>query len=96
VSVAVEHIGHVTQLTLDRQDTANAIDVETVLRITEAIDTFSADDHARVLVVTGAGERSFCAGGDLRDLLEITDHAQADRAGPLGSRAWSAASRRDG
>lgn len=38
----------------------------------------------RALVVTGAGERSFCAGGDVTRLLEITDHAQADRAGPLG------------
>jgi enoyl-CoA hydratase len=84
MSIVVEQFGHVTQLTLDRQDAANAVNVEMALGIANAIDAFAADDNARVLVVTGAGERSFCAGGDLRELLTITDHAQADRAGPLG------------
>jgi enoyl-CoA hydratase len=84
MSVVVEHLGHVTQLTLDRQDAANAIDVEMALGIAEAIDGFAADTNARVLVVTGAGERSFCAGGDLMQLLQITEHAEAKRAGPLG------------
>jgi enoyl-CoA hydratase/carnithine racemase len=54
------------------------------LGIAEAIDAFSADTSALVLVVTGAGERSFCAGGDLTELLGLTEHAEADRAGPLG------------
>jgi len=84
MSIAVEHFGHVTQLTLDRPDAANAVSVEMALAIAEAIDGFAADDNARVLVVTGAGERSFCAGGDVSRLLELPDHAQADRAGPLG------------
>jgi enoyl-CoA hydratase len=84
MSVVVEHLGHVTQLTLDRQDAANAINIEMALGIAEAIDAFAADTNARVLVVTGAGERSFCAGGDLTQLLEITEHAAAKRAGPLG------------
>jgi enoyl-CoA hydratase len=84
MSMVVEQFGCVTQLTLDRQDAANAINIEMALGIAEAIDAFAADDNARVLVVTGAGERSFCAGGDLTALLEVTRHAQADRAGPLG------------
>jgi hypothetical protein len=54
MSVAVEHVGPVTQLTLDRQDAANAIDIATALSIADAIDTFSADENARVLIVTGA------------------------------------------
>ncbi|WP_184577010.1 enoyl-CoA hydratase/isomerase family protein [Lipingzhangella halophila] len=84
MTLAVEHFGHVTQLTLDRQEAANAVNVEMALGIAEAIDAFAADDNARVLVVTGAGERSFCAGGDLARLLELPGHAEADRAGPLG------------
>jgi 1,4-dihydroxy-2-naphthoyl-CoA synthase len=62
ISVVVEHLGHVTQLTLDRQDAANAINIEMALGIAEVIDAFAADPNARVLVVTGAGERSFCVG----------------------------------
>jgi enoyl-CoA hydratase len=82
--VVVDRLGPVTQLTLNRERFANAITVEMALAIGEAIEAFGAEASARVLVVTGAGERSFCAGGDLRELLKITDHAWADRAGPLG------------
>jgi Enoyl-CoA hydratase/isomerase len=82
--VVVDRLGPVTTLTLNRERSANAINVGMALGIAEAIDAFGADESARVLVVTGAGERSFCAGGDLTELLEITDHDQANRAGPLG------------
>jgi enoyl-CoA hydratase len=82
--IVVEQLGHVTQVTLDRPEAANAISSEMALDLATAIDAFAADGNARVLVVTGAGERSFCAGGDLGRLLELTGHAQADRAGPLG------------
>jgi enoyl-CoA hydratase len=82
--VIVERSGPVTTLRLNREEAANAINVEMALAIAAAIDAFAADDGARVLVVTGTGDRAFCAGGDLNELLEITGHAQADRAGPLG------------
>lgn len=82
--IAVTHVGPVSQLVLSRAGSANAIDVEMAVAIAEAIDEFAADPSAQVLVVTGAGERSFCAGGDLAELHEITGHDHADRAGPLG------------
>jgi enoyl-CoA hydratase/carnithine racemase len=82
--VVVLRFGSVTTLRLNRESAANAINVEMALAIADAIDAFAADDSARVLVVTGTGDRAFCAGGDLNELLEITEHAQADRAGPLG------------
>lgn len=82
--VLVERSGPVTALRLNRAEAANAISVEMALAIAEAINAFAADDSARVLVVTGTGDRAFCAGGDLNELLEITGHDQADRAGPLG------------
>jgi enoyl-CoA hydratase len=82
--VVVERSGPVTTLRLNREEAANAINVEMALAIAQTIDAFAADDSARVLVVTGTGDRAFCAGGDLNELLEITDHAQAARAGPLG------------
>lgn len=84
MSITIEHFGHVTQLTLARPEAANAISVEMALALAKAIDAFAADPNAFVLVVTGAGERSFCAGGDLTELLRLTDHAEANRAGPLG------------
>jgi enoyl-CoA hydratase len=82
--LVIDRFGPVTQLTLDRPDAANAINTEMALGITAAVETFASDEAARVLIVTGAGDRSFCAGGDLTELLTITEHPQADRAGPLG------------
>ncbi|HUA45801.1 MAG TPA: enoyl-CoA hydratase-related protein [Solirubrobacteraceae bacterium] len=84
MSILVEHIDGVTQLTLNRPEAANSITVEMALEIAAAIDSFAAEENARVMVITGAGERSFCAGGDVSSLLEICGHEQADRAGPLG------------
>ena len=84
MSITIEHFGHVTQLTLARPEAANAISVEMALALAKAIDAFAADPNAFVLVVTGTGERSFCAGGDLTELLRLTDHAEANRAGHLG------------
>lgn len=83
-AVIVKQLGPVSQMELNRPDVGNSITVEMALHIAEAIAQFTADTDARVLAVTEAGERSFCAGGDLNELLEITEHAQADRAGPLG------------
>jgi enoyl-CoA hydratase len=84
MSIVVEHLDGVMQLTLDRQAAANSVTVEMALQVAAAIDAFAEDENARVLVVTGAGERAFCAGGDVGSLLEICEHDQADRAGPLG------------
>jgi len=84
MSIIIEHFDAVTQLTLNRPQAANAVTVEMALEIAGAIDTFAGDENARVLVITGAGERSFCAGGDIDSLLEICEHEQAERAGPLG------------
>ena len=84
MSIVVERSDRVMQLTLNRPGAANSVTVEMALEIAAAIDSFTADENARVLVVTGAGERSFCAGGEVGSLLEICEHEQADRAGPLG------------
>ncbi|MGH2881194.1 MAG: enoyl-CoA hydratase-related protein, partial [Solirubrobacteraceae bacterium] len=84
MSIVVEHLDGVMRLTLNRPEAANAVTVEMALEIAAAIDAFAEDENARALVVTGTGERSFCAGGDIGSLLEICEHGQADRAGPLG------------
>ncbi len=56
--------GGVALLTLDRPK-ANALDAATSVRLGEAFLRFDADPDVRVVVVTGAGERFFCAGWDL-------------------------------
>lgn len=83
-NVTLERDGGVAVVTLNRPELHNAIDVETAQELASTIRAFEADLEALVLVVTGAGDRSFCAGGDLNTLAHATQHPEADRAGPLG------------
>ena len=57
----VERQDAVTVLTLDRPEVHNNVDDETAMLLADAIDAFAADDAAKVLVITGAGDRTFCA-----------------------------------
>lgn len=76
--------GAVTLITLNRPEAHNSITAGMAVGLAEAIDAFTADDTARVLVVTGAGDQAFCSGANLKDVEELIHHAHSDRAGPIG------------
>jgi len=80
----VDKRGAVTVITLNRPDAHNSITAAMAVGLAEAIDAFTADDSTRVLVVTGAGDRAFCSGANLKDVDELLHHPHADRAGPIG------------
>lgn len=58
--------GPVTTITLNRPEVMNAINGRMHHELQAAFDAFAADDSQFVCVVTGAGERAFCAGSDLK------------------------------
>jgi enoyl-CoA hydratase len=66
--VRYERLGAAAVLTIDRPHRRNAVDGPTAERLLEGVEAFEADDGARVLVLTGAGDISFCAGADLKAL----------------------------
>jgi enoyl-CoA hydratase len=70
-------------VTIDRQERRNAIDGPTAELLGAAYDRFAADDEARVLVLTGAGDAAFCAGADLKALESLGPRLE-DARGPLG------------
>lgn len=49
----------------------NAINVDVIAELSSAIDILSADDSVKVVIITGKGERSFCAGADIRYVVNI-------------------------
>ncbi|HZB05167.1 MAG TPA: crotonase/enoyl-CoA hydratase family protein, partial [Thermoleophilaceae bacterium] len=81
--VTLERRGAAAVLTIDRQERRNAIDGPTAELIAAAYDRFVEDDEARVLVVTGAGGVSFCAGADLKAIESFASRMD-DPRGPLG------------
>lgn len=59
--------GHVATVTIDRPDRQNAIDSAHHAQLVEAWQTIEADPEIWVAVLTGAGERAFCAGADIHE-----------------------------
>lgn len=62
--------GHVAFLTLNRPHRANAIAPSTAARLIECFLAADRDPEVRVLVLTGAGQRHFCAGMDLKAIVD--------------------------
>lgn len=71
-------------VTINRPEVRNAVDAETATLLEEAVRTFQSDGDLRVLVLTGAGDASFCAGADLKAALGLTARPGAEKAGPMG------------
>jgi enoyl-CoA hydratase len=80
--VRYERIGTASLVTIDRQHRRNAIDGPTAVALVEALERFEADDAARVMVLTGAGD-AFCAGADLTAIETLSPRLLAGEA-PLG------------
>src|SRR5690349_4081857 len=80
----VERRGPVTLLTLNRPEAHNSVNAATAVALAEAVETFAGDPEAKVLVVSGAGEKAFCSGADLKDVGGLLEHPYRDRAGPMG------------
>src|SRR5258708_20083935 len=64
--IVVRRSSQVTTITLSRPEVMNAIHPPMHAELQQALDAFAADGQQRVCVLTGAGERAFCAGSDLK------------------------------
>jgi enoyl-CoA hydratase len=86
VSVAVARDGGVAVVTIDRQDALNALDLPTLTALRDRLRELAGDPDARVVVLTGAGERAFAAGADIKYMSSLGVHEAKDW-GALGHEA---------
>ena len=69
-SIRLETAEGVATITLDRPDVLNAMNDAMRRELTDCFTDLAANDSVRVVVVTGAGERAFSAGADIREFVE--------------------------
>ena len=72
-TIRYEQDEHVVTLTYDRPDHHNAVNRTMNRELQDAWQRFATDDSAFVLVITGAGDTTFCAGWDLQDAADLED-----------------------
>lgn len=82
--VLYETSGPVARLTIDRADRRNAINPEVVAGIADALSAAEADESVKVAILTGAGDKAFCAGGDLGGMADVSRVAQHFIRGEVG------------
>ncbi|MEU0562521.1 enoyl-CoA-hydratase DpgD [Dactylosporangium maewongense] len=79
----------VAHVTIDRPAVLNALDLRTHEELATVWDDFEADDELRVAVLTGAGERAFSVGQDLRERARLNAAGAAPTTfGSRGQPGW--------
>jgi enoyl-CoA hydratase len=82
--VLTERHGRTLLVTINRPDQRNCVDGETAGLLFAAVDSFGKDDALDVMVLTGAGDLSFCAGADLKHTNTLNQRPGARESGPMG------------
>ncbi len=77
-TVLVERRGRLGVVTLNRPQTINALDLDMVRAVQHALDAWATDDAVSTVLVTGAGDRGLCAGGDLQGMYRSAREGTRD------------------
>lgn len=79
----VEKKNHITWITINRPDARNALNSRCHTELRAAFEKFRDDEDAWVAVLTGAGDKAFCAGADLKEAARnFASGNKPDRGGP--------------
>ncbi len=83
-TIKLESEGAIAVLMLHRPDSMNAFTGKMMYEMIEAFDITDADDSIRAVIVTGSGERAFCAGADLSEGAKTFDYEARAESGEAG------------
>jgi enoyl-CoA hydratase len=81
--IRIERDDAVAVVTVDRQEALNALDVGTLTGLRDGLGELAGDDRTRAVILTGAGEKAFVAGADIKYMSGL-DVAGAKEWGALG------------
>jgi 3-hydroxypropionyl-coenzyme A dehydratase len=70
--VLLEPIGDIAIIKINRPEALNAMNVDVIWELSKTIDIVGVDDSIKTVIITGVGERSFCAGADISYMVNIT------------------------
>lgn len=79
-AVLTERQGNILIITINREEARNAVNAAVHVGVGEALEQAEADNDIRVVIITGAGAKSFCAGADLVALSRGEQLIPADKA----------------
>ena len=83
MSIELERAGGISIVTVNRPDALNALDLEHAGELRERLEGLAEEDATRVVVLTGAGDRAFIAGADIK-YMKGFDVLEGRRWGDLG------------
>jgi enoyl-CoA hydratase len=84
--LAVEKKGNVAVVTVNKPQVLNILDTPTVLEIEDCFNSLAKDDSVFVIVITGADEKAFIAGGDIKE-MSVKNAVDGREYGRNGQRA---------
>jgi enoyl-CoA hydratase len=90
-SLIVERTGAVATIRLNRPEKHNALNARLCHELIDTLDKLEADDGVNVLVLTGAGEKAFCAGADMAEAVGSDSSGKARDGGAPGPPAEAVA-----
>ena len=70
-AIEFEYSDHIATVTINRQDARNAMNPEVFVRLYDAFHEIESNNDIRVAIITGAGDKAFCAGADLGRLIPL-------------------------
>ena len=70
--VLLEPIGDIAIIKINRPEALNAMNVDVIWELSKTIDIVAVDNNIKAVIITGVGERSFCAGADISYMVNIT------------------------
>ncbi|HLC29043.1 MAG TPA: enoyl-CoA hydratase/isomerase family protein, partial [Dehalococcoidia bacterium] len=79
-TIILEREIHVATIRLNRPEKHNAINGEMSAELIECLDELETDDDVRAIVLTGAGEKAFCAGADMAEAIGTAGDSRRDAA----------------